>query len=394
MLKIPDEIEDVVRRCERGERPKHTVRKLLQWFGVSRRGASSTAQIALALQAQALVTDPDFSDAWIDEELTFSLSGQRAPTLVEPVEPEVPSIERTNPALAPSSTEPAVIEGAVGPSNEPAALAPPESTLPTAMPAQVVANERDGGFRFGSLDLRSRHKRSFVLRTDSLAVAISRMQLDNAAVMLVSNNGLRGVTGVLTWPMIVRALQERPAEQWTAGACHEAFGRPLESVRCSIDEELLEVARRVQRDGYVVVRERNNECFVVTLAELGAEFGQRLEPFLLATEIEASLRAIVQARLANEARALFRSREVPLDDEREAGVRVTIGEALYLLSNDANWAKARINHDRRAFIELLDGARRARNDVVHVNPEGVPEEHIETLRRCVEALRDVIKRLR
>jgi hypothetical protein len=43
------------------------------------------------------------------------------------------------------------------------------------------------------------------------------------------------------------------------------------------------------------------------------------------------------------------------------GVRVTIGEAPYLLSNEAHWMKAAIKHDRKAFNELLDAARPKRS---------------------------------
>lgn len=381
MLKVPEPIEDVVRRCERGERPRHTVRKLLQWFDVSRRGASSTAQIALVLQSKGLATNPDFSDAWIDEELEFSLAVQRvdaAATLM----------------IASPDASPDESASLVAPPVEPVAVLERPGDGLTKAPSVAPPNDGVGGYRFGSLDLPSRHRPAFVLRTESLAVAISRMQIDGAAVMLVSNNGLRNIVGVLTWPMIVQALQERSVEHWTIGQCCERFGQSLESTLCSSEEELLEVARRVRRDGYVVVRQRNGEHFVVTLAELGTEFAQRLEPFLLATEIEAALRWIVHVRLPDEARALLSSRALSADDDREEGVRVTIGEAIYLLSNDRHWDKAQLGHDRRGFTGLLEEARVARNNVVHVNPEGVAEDHIHTLRRCVSVLRAVIKRLR
>lgn len=398
MLNTPDEIEDVVRRCRSGERPKFSVRRLLQWFGVTRRGASSTAQIALVLRAKGLVTTPDFSDAWIDEEIEFSLVGQISPPAERTSDAHA---SHSDPAVHTSTehdvlVEPVVPVAPTAPTIE-AIPAPPIATAPSAPPSTPpltpAPSDSIGGYRFGSIDFESRREPLWVAKTEPLSVAISKMKLADAEVILVSNNGLFNVAGVITWYMVAQALSQRPAEAWTAGQCVDAFGRRTESVSCSTDDELLEVARRVRAEGYIVVRERNSRHFVVTSAELGAEFAQRLEPFLLATEIEAALRMIVNARLADDARALLASRG-GTDDDREDGVRVTIGEALYLLANDERWTKAAIPHDRKSFVALLDRARQARNNVMHVNPEGAAEEHVTTLRQCARALRDVIKGMR
>lgn len=55
-----------------GPSPTATVRQLLGWFRAMRRGRGVVSAIRLALREAGLVTQPDFTDIYIDGELTFA----------------------------------------------------------------------------------------------------------------------------------------------------------------------------------------------------------------------------------------------------------------------------------------------------------------------------------
>ena len=66
---------------------------------------------------------------------------------------------------------------------------------------------------------------------------------------------------------------------------------------------------------------------------------------------------------------------------------LTFGEYRRLLEKPSNWEKLSLAIDRKEFIGRLEEVRRIRNDVMHFDPDGIPETDLEVLRKFVTFLR-------
>lgn len=87
---------DVAAQVKAGQVPVPvTVRELLSWFGMKRRGTNSTARVREALEHSALVTVPDFETVWIDSEVTFQPRTDKVPQLPDPT-PRVAQLDAAN----------------------------------------------------------------------------------------------------------------------------------------------------------------------------------------------------------------------------------------------------------------------------------------------------------
>jgi hypothetical protein len=75
MTEIPEQLVSIANRLRCGDTTRrHTVRSILKWFGVTRRGLKLIADIKTALAALDLETQPDIDDADIDELVQFILA--------------------------------------------------------------------------------------------------------------------------------------------------------------------------------------------------------------------------------------------------------------------------------------------------------------------------------
>lgn len=72
MTTIDERLASIATLIDKGVAgPTETVRTLLQWFGVQRRGTLVVREIRKSLETNGLVTEPDFESTWIDGEITF-----------------------------------------------------------------------------------------------------------------------------------------------------------------------------------------------------------------------------------------------------------------------------------------------------------------------------------
>lgn len=62
---------------------------------------------------------------------------------------------------------------------------------------------------------------------------------------------------------------------------------------------------------------------------------------------------------------------------------MTMGHYQRVLENPECWSTLGWALDRTAFIGQLDELRQVRNDVLHFNPDGVPDGAVENLRRML-----------
>jgi 5-methylcytosine-specific restriction endonuclease McrA len=98
---IPKKLIKQAERLRAGEVPRrHTVRDVLKWFGVSRRGANVLSDVKMALASLGLQSEPPFDDAGIDELVRLVLDSPSStvgqgnsdqPQLVAGVDDDLPS---------------------------------------------------------------------------------------------------------------------------------------------------------------------------------------------------------------------------------------------------------------------------------------------------------------
>jgi len=72
----------------------------------------------------------------------------------------------------------------------------------------------------------------------------------------------------------------------------------------------------------------------------------------------------------------------PSDEGRDVGSvsDLTFGEYIRLIENPARWARLGLPIDRKTFCGKLEVVRLIRNDVMHFDPDGIPQTDLEQLR--------------
>jgi CBS domain-containing protein len=192
----------------------------------------------------------------------------------------------------------------------------------------------------------------------------------------------RDVKGVITWTSIGSRL---------------AMGK-----NCSIARELMEQHQEIRSDAslfsaigiiaehqYVLIRGKDQKISgIVTASDLGLQFQLLAEPFLLLGEIENHVRRVISQRFSP---AELESTKVPTDTKRvvTSVADLTYGEYIRLLENPERWTKLNITVDRKTCMEKFESVRRIRNDVMHFNPDGIPEKDLQTLREFARFLQRV-----
>ena len=66
---------------------------------------------------------------------------------------------------------------------------------------------------------------------------------------------------------------------------------------------------------------------------------------------------------------------------------LTYGEYIRLLANPKQWERLNTPVDRKTCLEKFESVRRIRNDVMHFDPDGIPEEDLQMLREFTRFLR-------
>jgi predicted transcriptional regulator len=177
----------------------------------------------------------------------------------------------------------------------------------------------------------------------------------------------RDVKGIITWASIGSRL---------------AMGK-----NCSLARDFMEQHHEIRSDAslisaigiiaehqYVLVRGHDQKITgIVTASDLSLQFQQLAEPFLLLGEIENHLRQVISHRFTPTE---LKSAKDPIDAKRvvTSVTDLTYGEYKRLLENPERWNKLNITVDRKACMEKFENVRRIRNDVMHFDPDGIPEK--------------------
>ena len=333
-----ERLHAVASQVSEGHPAEVTVREILGWFGAHRRGYYIVQKIRQALREANLRTDPDFEAVYIDSPVQFVPSSQALTELAEA--PPMP----VNVAGPPSPG------GPVG-----------------SAPIQYA----DPTYRISKLLAANRVPVS-VPPDASVTEAVTKMLTNGYSQLPVMTNE-RDVKGVISWTTIGRRL---------------ALGRTGTFVRELMDQHqeiradasLFSAIESIAEHQYVLIRGQDQRITgIVTSADLSFQFKQLAEPFLLLGEIENHIRRIISDRFSTEQLAAAKD-EADASRTITSAADLTFGEYARLLENPGRWAQLHIQVDRDAFLKKLKEVREIRNDVMHFDPDGIPEENLETLR--------------
>jgi len=341
---------------EKGQEPTATVRELLQWFGVKRRGSYIVEQVRLALKAASLATVPDFEYEYIDSTVSFVSRDQGT------------SNGGTN-------------------GNSAVQAPPPLATVTTAggnLTPVAALTRQDPAYRVRKLEAANRPPIS-ITPDKSIAEAVTVMLAHDYSQLPVMQ-GERKVLGLVSW----KSLGSRLA---TGSACKRVSDAMEPVTMVSSEASIFQVAEIISKHEIVLVQASTTDTKItgiLTSADLADQFGQLGEPFLLLGEIENQVRKLIDGKY--DVKELGEVRD-PSDSARtiEHVSDLTFGEYVRLLEKPERWDKCFKALDRGVFIEQLKKVRDIRNDVMHFDPDGIGEDDIEQLRRFAKFLQKLSK---
>jgi CBS domain-containing protein len=338
-----DRLLEIEAKLRKGESVNSvSVRTFLAWFLAQRRSYWNVFRIRRALDEAKLVTLPDFESAYVDSEIQFELAANV----------EVASIREAAEEVGPISQ-------------------PEVAILP------LLAVAADPTYRISKLG--AANKKPLSVRPDaSLKEAVTLMMANDYSQLPVMTNE-RDTKGIVSWLSIGTR---------TALGDSRKYVREVMDVHHEIRAEasMFQAIPTIVQHGYVLVRGSDNKITgIVTASDLSLQFQQIAEPFLQLSEIENHVRSLLNGKFDRADLAAVRD---PSDIAREIDdvSDLTFGEYLRLIESEERWEKLGLNLDRRTFCSHLDQVRIIRNDVMHFDPDGVPQSDLEKLRDCAKFL--------
>ena len=313
-----------------------TTRTFLAWFGAQRRGYNIVRIIRSRLKEAGLITVPDFESAYIDSYIQFAVLAKAAPKKLDNTELEAARPSPENPESDPAK------EAAQDPTYRVSKLAaanqPVKSVKPDALLSEAVT---------------------------------ALMAFDYSQLSVMTSD--REVKGVISW----KSIGERVGLGVTGSTVGDFMDKHDEVPHFASMFEAIPII--IAKD-YVLVRSHDKTISgIITASDLSLQFMIISEPFLLLSEIENLLRAMIDGRFSSEELKLAcdtsdEKREVESVDD------LTFGEYIRLLENEERWGKFNLPIDRAMFCKKLDEIRRIRNDVMHFDPDGISDGDLDTLR--------------
>ncbi len=203
--------------------------------------------------------------------------------------------------------------------------------------------------------------------------------------------GEREVKGVVSW----RSIGERLANGASLTGEVREFMDAFPDTRrvLSGDAALLEAVDAIVKYGYVLVIDRERKISgVVTLTDVGEKFRELSTPFILLEEIEKHIRNIIS--LGEFSLDELQLQCDPRDDKRQVNrvADLAFGEYVRLLQRTESWQRLNLPVDRVYFIGELEKIKNIRNDVMHFDPDGIPDENVRLLERFVDLLHRLPRR--
>jgi predicted transcriptional regulator len=337
-MPVEERLKQVAFALGAGKQPPiPTVRELLAWFGVQRRGISIVKRIRRSLRRAGLEA-PDFESAYLDGPIYFQLRTK-------------------TPAREQQFGE---------------TIAGEEAADGTGAPARILTpGESELTYKISKLKAANNPPLSVTPDT-SVNQAVTLMLVHHFSQLPVMTSP-HTVKGILTWAALGAAL---------------ARGRKAEVVRDVMDTHhevrsdtsIFQAMPIIVQHNCVLIRGSDNRISgIVTATDLNEQFAVLTEPFLLLGDIENHIRRIIDGHFS--AHELLVIRE-PGDEKRvvEDAADLTFGEYIRLLENPERWSKLTYSLDREAICNKLERIRVIRNDVMHFDPDGIASEDLSLLR--------------
>jgi len=344
-ITIEEKLEEISLLLDEGKSPSATVRDILWWVLAQRRGWNAITRIRTELAKRNLKTVPDFEGVYIDATVHFE---KDKPVADEPiVHDEATQIVQT-------VNDDFIVSG--------------------------VFASSDPTYRISKLEAAGTAP-IYVAPDATLACAITVM-LSNGFSQLPVMTNERDVKGVISWSSIgVRLAMNK------GGTVVRELMEPHQEIRAS--DSIFAAIIVVNQYDYVLVRGDDRKITgIITAADLNNQFQKLAEPFLLLGEIENQIRRLIDNRFTA---AELESAKNPADTEREISsvADLTFGEYVKLLENPEKWGKIHLPIDREKFVEKLEQVRRIRNDVMHFDPDPVPQKQQKLLRDFAQFLQRI-----
>lgn len=320
--------------------PSLSTREFLSWFDAERRGSYIVWRIREALKEAEIFTVPDFESTYLDGDITFELDeSDEIGKVSTNYESEV---DETN-GKSPAAEDPTFRLSKLAAANQGVVSCNPEATIAEAVTIML--------------------------------------QHDFSQLPVMSSE--REIKGVISWASIGSrmALSETKEKAKDYLQKHHEV-RNTDSIFDAID--------LIVKHDYVIVRGDSNIITgIITASDLSLQFRTISEPFLLLSEIENLVRIIIDSRFdINDIKGCTD----PSDPSREiAGVAdLNFGEYIRLLENPDRWKKLGVGIDRKTFCKGLDRIRQIRNDVMHFDPDGIPDKDLDNLRDYTKFLKHLV----
>jgi CBS domain-containing protein len=326
---VPSQLQDLADCINDNGEQRATVRTLLSWFGAQRRGALIVGEIREALRQVQVVTHPAFENAYIDDFVVFV----REELPHEPVEGCEPTPER-DPFLSISVED---IVPRVG-------VLPAANRLPTS-----------------------------VGRDDTVEKAITLMLLHDYSQLPVMQ-GNRDVQGFISWQTIGQARMRDGHDPHCVRECMSTAVAVL-----SWNETLFSATQHIIDKGFVLIKGRDQSVTgLLTTSDVGQQFKDLSEAFLLIGEIENNLRRLLSGKFRiSELRSCISPNETGRDINNLSDL--TFGEYIRLIESRERWEQMSLSLDRGTFVVRMNEVRLVRNGVMHFQPDGISEDDVQIL---------------
>ncbi len=318
------------RQASQGEPVAVRVRELLSQWGASGRSPEVSEQLAADLDNHGLATEPNFLKTGLDSEVRI-------------VERDSKESNEATDADAETNAQP--IGGDVG------------------LTLGNIPSANDGVLS--------------VSPSSSYDEAITLMLLNDysqLAVMTTAHSTPRAVT----WQSIARARHADPSGKFGSAIVDASTRR--------FDTELVDVLPLLESEDFVFVKDETNRVSgIVTTADVVRAYGELATPFFLIGELDRLLRQIVSEN--------FSMADIVLacDETGERNLRtfddLTMGDYERVLQNTTHWQSLGWPLHRATFAARLSELRKVRNDLVHFNPDPVPEQTVSQIRHMLQVLR-------
>ncbi|MEV0282165.1 CBS domain-containing protein [Streptomyces sp. NPDC050610] len=217
---------------------------------------------------------------------------------------------------------------------------------------------------------------------ETLKRAITVMAQKNISQLPVLDEHGR-LCGAVTWESIGESLLHRAPTTLAEVTVRSPLSLDGQS-------KLLASIDQIHERGYAFVHDKHVITGIITTADVTAQFGTRVEPFVLLEELEQRLRRLLHQALENGHLTLEQIRST-LQSNRKKRVNspddLTLGEYPYVLAPKDNWDALKCNADQQTVRDSLTECAKFRNELMHFDPTSTQERDLAPVQGALKMLR-------